>query len=166
MAVRVAVLSDSHVGQRISAYPEDFLRELEDFDLILHAGDHTNLKSLRTLRKIGDVRAVRGNMDEIGISSQLPQKFIIDLEGKKIGVTHGWGAAAGLEERVREAFRSNPPDIVVFGHSHIPCDVVIRNVRMLNPGSISGNNHTGQCTWGILTIDGENVDWRIVKMES
>jgi len=164
MAIRVAVLSDSHVGQRISAYPEEFLKELENYDLIIHAGDHTDITSLHELRSRGEVRAVRGNMDEIEVSSRLPDKLVLELGGLRVGITHGSGPPAGLIDRVRGVFKKNPPDIIIFGHSHIPTDEVISGVRMLNPGAISGNLSTGEGSWAILTIDGAVVDWQLVKI--
>ncbi len=166
MATRVAVLSDSHVGQRISVYPDDFLARLKDFDLIIHAGDHSNAASYTALKTAGEVVAVFGNMDEVELSSILPARTIREIEGVRVGVMHGWGPPAGLEAKVRDEFdgQNTSVDVIVFGHSHKPTDEIIRGVRMLNPGSLSGNISDGEGSWGVLTIDGDNVEWEIVPI--
>ena len=165
MSIRIAVLSDSHIGQRISAYPADLLERLHDFDVIVHAGDHTSVASVELLDGLGDLRAVHGNMDEIAVRNELPSKLILDVEGMKIGVTHGWGAPIKLAERVRTVFEEDAPDIVIFGHSHIPFDGIIDGVRMLNPGAVSGNLLGKKASWGILTIDGRKAAWELVEFQ-
>lgn len=165
MATRVAVLSDSHVGQRISVYPDDFLARLSDFDLIIHAGDHSSADSYDRLSKVGKVAAISGNMDEIALSSRLPSKLILDIENLKIGVTHGWGPPVGLAKKVRKEFDGDSVDIIIFGHSHRTFDKEVSGVRMLNPGSLSGNLGSGNGSWGILTIDGDTADWETVDID-
>jgi putative phosphoesterase len=167
MAARVAVLSDSHVGQRISVYPDDFLARLKEFDLIIHAGDHTNAASYAALKSVGEIAAVRGNMDEIELSSKLPARIVLDIEGMRVGVIHGWGSSEGLAEKVRQEFggAEGPVDIIIFGHSHRPCDEIIAGVRMLNPGAFSGNLSSDKGSWGILTIRDGSAEWEIVAVE-
>lgn len=164
MAVKIAVISDTHVGQRISAYPAGFLREIGRCD-IAHAGDHTSIASLELLESQGELRAVHGNMDEMAVADVLPAKLTFDVEGVCIGITHGSGAPDGIERRVLEVFDdSQKPDIIIFGHSHKPCDLIIDGVRMINPGSLSGNIGGRPPSWGVLTIDGDNIDWRHIAM--
>lgn len=165
MATRVAVLSDSHVGQRISVYPDDFLARLSDFDLIIHAGDHSNISSYMDLKETGEVAAVSGNMDEIELSSRLPRKLMLGIEGLTIGVIHGWGPPIGLARKVRKEFDGDEVDIIIFGHTHIPTDEIIHDVRILNPGSLSGNLDSSGGSWGILTIDGDSAEWEIVNID-
>ncbi|RKZ29091.1 hypothetical protein DRQ36_09400 [bacterium] len=167
MSTRVAVISDTHVGQRISAYPEGLLESLRDFDLIIHAGDHTNVEALEALRSAGEVETVCGNMDEVGVSSQLPGELFFKIERLKIGVIHGWGPPVGLAKEVRKAFyKANlTPDIIIFGHSHLPHDEIIGNVRMLNPGAVSGNLNSNRGSYGILTIDGDSVKWQYIDID-
>lgn len=167
MTTRVAVLSDSHVGQRISVYPDDFLARLKNFDLIIHAGDHANAASFAALKSVGEVAAVRGNMDEIELSSHLPARIVLEIEGMRIGVIHGWGPSEGLANKVRQEFdgAEGPVDIIIFGHSHRPCDEIIRGVRMLNPGALSGNLSSDSGSWGILTICDGSAQWEIVAVE-
>ena len=167
MGIRAAVISDSHIGQRISAYPEELLELLAGFDFLIHAGDHTNAESLTKLRSIGKLYSVRGNMDEISVCAQLPERLLFEVEGHRIGLIHGWGPPVGLARKVRGVFKdtSPAPEIIIFGHSHRTCDRVIGDIRMLNPGSISGNFGSRSGSWGVLTINDNSVDWEIIPIE-
>ena len=165
MAALVAVISDSHVGQRISAYPGDLLNELEKADLVIHAGDHSTIKSVETLRERVNLKAVHGNMDEIAVTSALPAKLIFEIEGLTIGVAHGWGPPVGLAKKVRGLFEEEPPDIIIFGHSHRPTDKVVDSVRMLNPGSLSGNLGSSGGSWAKLTLEGGDAEWEEISID-
>jgi len=167
MSVRIAVLSDSHVGQRISRYPGEFLSRLRELDLIIHAGDHTSLESLKILRKFGRVVAIAGNMDEVGITSELPEKVILDIENFKVGVIHGWGPPDDLTFKVRDKFFKDglSPDIILFGHSHVPSDEFQSGTRLINPGSLSGNAKESFGSWGILTIENDEARWDLFRIK-
>ena len=164
MSIRVAVVSDTHVGQRISAYPKDFLLRLREFDFVLHAGDHTSGESLDIIRNSCNLTAVRGNMDEVAVSSQLPEKLIITICNSTIGLCHGSGSPFDLPQRVSAFFEKEKPDIAVFGHSHIPFDSVIDGIRLINPGAFSGNKSSENGSWGILTLNDDKIDWELIKV--
>lgn len=167
MSIRVAVLSDTHVGQRISRYPPEFLRMLGDFDMVIHAGDHTSLASLETLRQnCKRLIAVCGNMDEAGVTGQLKEKALVEMEDLRFGVIHGWGHPKDLEKRVSERFaKDNPfPDAIIFGHSHVPLFEEIEGIRYINPGSLSGNVDVEFGTWAILNIDKNRISWELQEI--
>ncbi|MCK5832896.1 metallophosphoesterase [bacterium] len=163
MSVKIAVISDSHIGQKISAYPAEILNAIGECDIIIHAGDHTSMESVELLNSLGNLRAVHGNMDEITISNLLPSRLVFEVEGIRIGVTHGWGSPLGIERRVLDVFVDEKLDIVIFGHSHSPCDKIIDGIRVINPGAISGNLQDKSSSWGILTINGCDADWRLIE---
>ncbi len=166
MSVRIAVISDSHIGQRISTYPNKVLNAIRESDIIIHAGDHTSIDSLELLESCGDLRAVHGNMDDVMVCSKLPPKIIFEVEGVRIGVTHGWGAPTGLAGKVVRVFDGDEkPNIVIFGHSHVPLDEIIDGIRMLNPGAVSGNLFSGKSSFGILTIDERDIDWELIEFQ-
>ena len=58
-------------------------------------------------------------------------------------VTHGhlYSAKYGLE-KLSYAGEEKNADIVFFGHTHIPTDETMGNVRLINPGSCSYYNPT------------------------
>jgi putative phosphoesterase len=144
--MRIAVLADTHVD-RLEYLPRKIVDALTTADLIIHAGDFTDVQLLRELQRLGEVRAVHGNMDSRELKAELPIKEIVEPEDKRIGITHGSGAPWGIEERIGKTFESDRIDIIVYGHSHQSQNKVINDVLFFNPGKATDS-------FGILTIDG------------
>lgn len=151
--MRIAVLSDTHVAS-IDELPGKMLKALSQADLIIHAGDFTETAVLEGLRSLGEVQAVSGNMDSIGIRMALPSRELFTVAGKKIGITHGSGAPWGIADRVRDMFED--ADIIIFGHSHLRCSEHVRGALMFNPGRCSKS-------FGLLTI-AEEIRAEIVNI--
>lgn len=145
--MRIAVLADTHV-KKLEYLPKKIIDAISAVDLIIHAGDFTDVQLLNELKQLNEVKAVHGNMDSRELKSVLPIKEIVETEDKRIGITHGSGAPWGIEERVRKVFESDRIDIIVYGHSHRPQNKVINDVLFFNPGKAADS-------FGILTIDGE-----------
>lgn len=166
--MKIAVLSDTHVGQRLSVFPPGFLRKLLDFDAIIHCGDYTAPETADMLNEASSFFGVCGNMDDEKIRNRLPEEMIIELGGIKIAIIHGWGASNGLAEKVLEKIRgeypTKKPDIVLFGHTHIPSSRTIDGIRVINPGAVSGNLNSSFGTWGVLTIENGEVKWRLEQI--
>ena len=138
---------------------------LADADLILHAGDIVGRAVLDYLEERG-VLAVCGNMDDYEIVGSIPRTRIIPVEGKRIGLVHGWGSKVGLEKRIVEAFRAQEPDLIVYGHSHLPFWGVVDGVNMFNPGTPNSRGFESTGTVGIIEILGERIDGRFLSVES
>lgn len=152
--MRLAVLADTHVN-RLEDIPRKILDAVSTVDLIIHAGDIIDVHALRELRQLRDVRAVQGNMDSMQLRTILPVKEVLEIEGKRIGITHGSGGRRGIEERVRTVFDGDQVDVIVYGHSHQSQNEVIDGILFFNPG-------TAGDSFGILTI-GEEVRGEIVS---
>ena len=161
----IFVISDTHLPVRARDYPESFLKLLTDHDVVLHAGDHVTLDSLRRLESFAQVHAVSGNMDDYGLRKVLPSKEIIELEGHKIGIFHGYGPPWGLPSRVKNEFSQGEekPEVIIFGHSHSPYNKTHGSTLLFNPGSLSGNLFGGK-SYGILHLDGEQLEGEVVKI--
>lgn len=144
--MRLAMLADTHVNT-IDDLPKKIIDALFTVDLIIHAGDFTDVQLLRDLEKLRKVKAVQGNMDSRELKAMLPAKDIVEIKNKRIGITHGAGSPSGIEERVRKVFESDRIDIIVYGHSHQAQNKVIEDVLLFNPGKATDS-------FGILTIDG------------
>jgi putative phosphoesterase len=145
--MRIAVLADTHVN-KLEYLPKKIIDALSTVDLIIHAGDFTDVQLLNELKQLNEVKAVHGNMDSRELKSVLPIKEIVETKDKRIGITHGSGAPWRIEERVRKVFESDRIDVIVYGHSHRPQNKVINDVLFFNPGKAADS-------FGILTIDGE-----------
>ena len=144
--MRIAVLADTHVN-RLEHLPKKLIDALSTVDLIIHAGDFTDVQLLEELKQLREVKAVHGNMDSRELKTVLPVKEIIEIGNKRIGITHGSGGPWGIEERVRKMFESDRIDIIIYGHSHRSQNKVINDILFFNPGKATDS-------FGILTING------------
>jgi putative phosphoesterase len=145
--MKIAVLADTHVHM-LEHLPKKIIDAISTVDLIIHAGDFTDVQVLKELKRLRRVKAVQGNMDSMELKTVLPVKEIVELENKRIGITHGSGSPWGIEDRVRKMFESDRIDIIVYGHSHQSQNKVINDILLFNPGKATDS-------FGILTIDGE-----------
>jgi putative phosphoesterase len=131
--MRIGVISDTHGLLR----PE-VLDVFSDVDHIIHAGDIGGVAILDALRRIARVTFVEGNND----ASDGCDVTFVDLDGLRILVTHILPRPSAPGSHVRGHLPSGPrrrdsgvPDVVIFGHSHLPHDEVIDGVRFFNPAS-------------------------------
>ena len=145
--MRIAVLADTHVD-RLEHLPTKIVDALSTADLIIHAGDFTDVHLLNELTRLCEVKAVHGNMDSSELKAVLPAKEIIEIEGKRLGITHGSGAPWGIEERIRMMFESERIDVIVYGHSHRSQNRVINDILFFNPGNAADS-------FGVITLNGE-----------
>ena len=145
--MKIAVLADTH-AKTLEHLPRKIIDAISTVDLIIHAGDFTDIQVLKELKQLRKVKAVQGNMDSTELKALLPVKEIVEIENKRIGITHGSGSPWGIEERVRKMFESAQIDVIVYGHSHKSQNKVINDILLFNPGKATDS-------FGILTIDGE-----------
>lgn len=151
--MKIGVLSDTHADS-FAQLPDKILATLTEVDLIIHAGDFVAKDVLEGLKQLGEIKAVRGNMDSDEIKRILPEKELLEIEGKKIGIIHGWGSPHGIDERVGNVFSG--VDIIIYGHSHYPQNETKNGVFFFNPGQARNS-------FGILTI-GAGVSGEIIKL--
>jgi putative phosphoesterase len=147
----VGVVADSHVGERMARLPDGTLEALEGVDLILHAGDITEIPVLERLERVAPVAAVQGDHDrEAGIV--LPRLRVVRAAGWRIGLVHGdrrrslelvAGALSlalgrpcllGFHRAMLRRFGSI--DCLVHGHLHLPICRRVDGVLCFSPGAI------------------------------
>jgi putative phosphoesterase len=151
--VKIGVLSDTHIHQA-EEIPAEVVTAFSKVDLIVHAGDFVGSAVLDGLKRLGEVKAVHGNVDSMKLRSLLPEKEIFIAGSKKIGITHGWGSPDGIESRVKGLL--GDVDIIIYGHSHRARIEQIGKFLFFNPGP-------GWQSFGILTID-KDVKGEIIKI--
>ncbi len=155
--MRFVVLSDTHIPHRAKGLPDEVWSYIEQSDGVIHAGDFTSYDFYLELcaRAGGEdkVFAVWGNMDEEYLFRKLPERLVFEKDGVKIGVYHGTGAPFGIEKRVFKKFKEDMPDIIIFGHSHLPLKKELNGVLMFNPGSPTDKIFARKNTFGILAIE-------------
>jgi putative phosphoesterase len=163
--MKIGVLSDTHL-RTPDAMLEHILTVLfADADMILHAGDIVTRKVLDRLEESGAL-AVCGNMDDYEVAGSIPQVRVLRVAEKQIGLIHGWGSKTGLQERILARFGDQRPDVVVYGHSHVPFWGKVDGTHMLNPGSASHNPYSASRTVGFLEIDGEHMEGSFLSIGS
>jgi len=147
--MRIIVLADTHINT-LEYLPKKIIDAISTVDLIIHAGDFTDVQLLKELKQLREVKAVQGNMDSMELKTTLPVKEIFEIESKRIGITHGSGSPWGIGERVRKMFELDRIDVIVYGHSHQSQNTIINNILFFNPGKATDS-------FGILTINGEAI---------
>lgn len=161
--MRVVVLSDTHLPAFGVRLPSEAIRAIGESDLILHAGDIVQKSFLDELSGRKEVRAVLGNMDMEPLPSMLPEKRIEELEGVRIGMTHGFGAPQGIEQRVQTRFKPEDRlDVLIFGHSHIPLNRQEGGLLLLNPGSATDRIYAPNRSFAILTLERGKVEAELI----
>ena len=149
--MRVGLVADTHVGEWIPELPDAVGAALAGVDLILHAGDITDLAVLDRLGAVAPVIAVQGDHDrDAGIV--LPRSRVVEVAGVRIGLTHGrrWkpveflaGVCSvivhrpvllGLHRALRRRFAD--VDVIVYGHLHLAETRWRRGVLFVNPGAV------------------------------
>ena len=163
--MRIGVISDTHIPDRVTQIPKVILDDFKKTDLILHAGDLICCKVLEQLKSAcKDVRAVWGNMDLPEVREALPEKLIIDAEGVRIGLIHGYGPPARLQEYARNAFKNESLQVIVFGHAHRPLNEKKDDVLYFNPGSPTDKIFSPYNSYGILEIADKQITANIIKI--
>ncbi len=159
--MRIGVISDTHIPKAAEWLPERLCDDLKKVDLILHAGDLTEMEVLDKLKEFAPVRAVYGNMDDVIVRRSLPVKDIIEIGKFKIGLTHGFGPPFGLMNRVRKEFKD--VDVIIFGHSHSPKKEMKDGTLLFNPGSPTGKIFAQTNSYGIIEIN-DDIKGEIIKL--
>jgi len=176
--VRLGVICDSHIPDRMRTLPPAMFETLTGVDAILHAGDICVQRVLDALAELAPVYAVRGNRD---LALRLPLDRELTFEGVRLGLTHGHG---GLGRYALEKFygiflgsyhtrflrqvrrRFGRVQAVVFGHSHRPVNFVMNGVLMFNPGSLGTDYHEPHGpSVGLLTIEAGAVRGEIIRLD-
>ncbi len=160
---KVVAISDTHIPKVGSLLPPVLREAMREADLVLHAGDLVDLSVLEELRGLAPVEAVAGNMDYPAVKAVLPEQTVIEVEGKLIGLTHGWGPPLGIERRVLSRFSG--VDVVVFGHTHAALVEERKGTLLVNPGTPTDRRFSKRLSYAVITVDGGRVSARIVWLD-
>ncbi|TGD89997.1 metallophosphoesterase [Mycolicibacterium sp. CH28] len=149
--MRLLLLADTHIPKRARDLPAEVWHEVEQADVVIHAGDWVEIALLDELgERSNRLVACWGNNDGPDLRSRLPERAEVTLDGLRFTVVHETGAASGREARM--AVRYPHTDVLVFGHSHIPWDTTAQTgLRLLNPGSPTDRRRQPFCTYMTAT---------------
>jgi hypothetical protein len=134
--VKIGVISDTHIPDRSEHIPQVILDAFKQVDLIVHAGDLVNLGVIDELKSVcSKVVVVVGNMDQEAVRKKCPVKQVLEILGYRVGLMHGAGPALKLLELLKDVFKEDDCDLIIFGHSHKSLNEKIGKILFFNPGS-------------------------------
>jgi len=147
--MRVLIVSDTH-GRHGNF--EKVYDKIGPVDMVLHAGDVCGEEEWFRKKVAEELYMVRGNCDT---SFDLPSKDVIAFGDKLIFLAHGHHYSVGYgPEEIADAAAANGCDIAVYGHTHVPLDMEVGGVRVLNPGSLERPRQgNGKPSFMILEMD-------------
>jgi putative phosphoesterase len=153
MAIRIVVISDTHCHAWDEVHPT-IRQAVAEADVAVHCGDFTRMAVAEGMRQSAR-RAilVHGNSDPPELRRALPYVQVLEVEGKRIGVTHpAWGGPPFELEELLNDF-PEPVDAILFGHLHETVNEVRNGVLFLNPGQGYASFRV-PATIAVLTVEG------------
>ncbi|HLS08084.1 metallophosphoesterase [Lentibacillus sp.] len=158
--MKIVVTADTHLKET-GKLPARLTSEFQTADLIIHAGDWKTADVYTELASYGDVKGVYGNIDGDDIRERLPAKQMLTIAGFKVGIVHGHGDKKTTERRAIESFADEHPDVIIFGHSHIPMLRYFKKQLLLNPGSPTNKRTVPYYSFALLEI-GDDIHAELV----
>lgn len=163
--MKIGIISDTHIPVTCPKLPKGLLDALKGCELILHAGDLLEASVLDELKKIAKVEAVHGNMDPPKLQSSLPDIKTLEVAGKRLCLTHGYGRPDMMISCLKNDLSGQKPDIIVFGHSHVPTNEYAGGILFFNPGSATDTIYAPYRSYGIIEIEKGEIKANIYKLE-
>lgn len=145
--VRIAVISDTH-----NHCPPQLPCLIAGADEIWHLGDVCRPDLPDEFSHLGPpLRIVRGNCD----GPFWPLTLRREIAGARCHLVH----IPPAPQVIPRGFC----DILLHGHTHIPRDEIINDIRWLNPGSVSQPRGDNPPSFAWLTLaPGKPVQWDVV----
>jgi putative phosphoesterase len=159
---RIGVLSDTH-SHSLKEVPPSLLESLKAFDLVVHLGDFASLELVQYLKSFNNFIGIAGNHDPHNVKSILPAKDILEINGKRLGLMHGYWFPFFCQHRSLARFKKDNVDAILYGHTHIIRNEVVNDILFFNPGSASALWPAPWKTIGILNV-GESITGEIVTI--
>jgi len=161
----VGLIADTHIPSKARAIPPKVEEVFHEAILIVHAGDFTQFSVLKDLERLAPVVAVSGNMDESAVQEKLPKTNSIDVDGRRIGVTHSLGVFHNLQ-KMRTIAEQNNFHVLVFGHTHRPFIKREGSTLFINPGSPTNPipPFVVKPTVGLLKVLGDKIEPEMVQI--
>jgi len=156
--MKIGVISDTHLQEVTSQLVRIYEEHFSDADMILHAGDLVSMDIVDFLSQ-KPLHVVQGNMDCQAVKDRFAEKEVIEVNGFRLGLIHGWGSPLGIEKRIRPEF--GKVHAIVYGHSHRSANHRSGDVLFFNPGSASGFSLSRSHSVGILHI-AEDIEGTII----
>jgi putative phosphoesterase len=161
-ATRIAVLSDTHF-HHFNEVPSSLLESLKTFDMVIHLGDFVNKDLVEYFRSFNNFYGIAGNHDPQSVKKILPKTDVIQVNGKRLGLLHGYWFPLFCQDRSLARFKNDKVDAILYGHTHIIRNEIAKNILFFNPGSASALWPAPWKTYGVLNV-GETVTGEIITI--
>lgn len=149
--MKLIIFADSH--DRTGGMTEAI--EYENPDYIFHLGDLERDADVlsREFPQI-PLHYVPGNCD---FFPKEPYRKLILLCGRRIFMCHGhtYYVKTSYDSIINNACAAGA-DVLLFGHTHEPFYTEINGLTVINPGSVGFGR-----TYGVLTLDGSRLEYRL-----
>jgi putative phosphoesterase len=146
--LRIGLVADTHIPEaREELWPQVY-DAFRHCDVVLHAGDVYELDVVDRLGGIAPVWVARGNGDDgsggrsvTPDDARLAESWCLRLAGLRVGLTHvmpvpemppHWTVATACQRFFPDG---PPPDVVVYGDTHVEDINLVSDVLCVNPGS-------------------------------
>ena len=163
----IGLIADTHIPDHAKELPAQLKEVFKGVDRIFHAGDIYSLSVLNELETIAPVLAAQGDDDisTVANDSRVKPKHVIGIDGVTIWLMH---------ERPKKIPRvskeiswlDDPPDVIVYGHTHQSLIEEHNGVLYVNPGSPTFPEYKLRPgTVGLLNIDNGIAEARIIQLQ-
>lgn len=163
--MNIMILSDDH---GVQGFEKAFLRAKRKYgsiDAIFHAGDSERENANYYESICGcPVYIVKGNCDY----NRMLLENLIQIGEWKFFLTHGNRYEVNYDlQKLFGAAKEREANIVIYGHTHKPNSVVIKNKSMLilNPGSLTEPRGSKYGSFVVLVIDEKDKEKDVEKIE-
>lgn len=178
--MKIGLISDTHIPESTRALWPQVLTAFRDVHAILHAGDVHELFVVDQLNELAPIYVARGNGDDgsggrklLPEDERLKEAWVVEFGEVSIGMTHyipipEMPPNLTVTRWIDRLFGGCPPDVLIYGDTHVEAIDTIDGVLCVNPGSptVPHNLNTQLGTIGFLEISGKKVDasiWQITE---
>lgn len=167
--MRVGLLSDTHLSNRLPELWEEVCQLFRDVDLILHAGDIVAPGVLDWLEQFAPVVAAQGNNDYGWDDPRMAAIQRLDLEGWQLTMIHDIEPEErSIAEIVERELEGEKPEILFAGHTHIERLEHRDDLVLINSGSPTHPHlfSTRPGSVGLLELEPGRLHARIVRLQA
>ncbi len=168
----IGLISDTHIPDHVKELPPQLKEAFYGVDLILHAGDIYIPSVLDELELIAPVLAAEGDDDPFTTKNDKRVKWnqIITVEGITIRLMHDklWATVPQPREvlKTTNPQHKNPPDVIVFGHTHHATLEKKEDLLLVSPGSATFPHYKLELgTVGLLTVNSGKAEAQIIQLQ-
>ncbi len=163
----IGLLSDTHIPDHAKELPIQLKEAFRDVELVLHGGDIYSVSVLDELEQIAPVLAAEGDDDPYPTvkDRRVKYKHTLNFDGISIWLIHQKpDPLPTISQNV--LLLNQPPDVIIFGHTHSAIVEKSQNILLVNPGSPTFPHYSLQLgTVGLLTIDSGKIEAMIIQLQ-